>query len=160
MAKDKKKEEEAPKKKKGLAAFLKKRAPFYLAAIALIIISAQGILSEKNFEKILPELSAEEQQVVDVLMRYDGGNGGYTMMEAITDLIEEEYPDEKVFDHRKTSVELSVSDLDLDEQRVDLNFKSHRGEMNFDWNVNTETGKITSENIESKHLIDLVDFYD
>ena len=159
MTKDKK-EEETPKKKKGLSAFLKKRAPFYLAAIALIIISAQGILSEKNLENSLPEFSAEEQQVVDVLMRYDGGNGGYTMMEAITDQIKEKYPDEKVFDHRKTSVELSVLNLDSNEYRVDLNFKSHKGKMNFDWDVNTETGKILSNNPESKHLIDLVDFYD
>lgn len=159
MTKDKK-EEETPKKKKGLAAFLKKRAPFYLAAIALIIISAQGILSEKSLETSLPEFSAEEQRVVNILMRYDGGNGGYTMMEAITDQIEEKYPDEKVFDHRKTSVELSVLNLDSEEYRVDLSFKSHKGEMNFDWNVNTGTGKILSSNPESKHLIDLVDFYD
>lgn len=159
MVKDEKKEE-IPKKKKGLAAFLKKRAPFYLAAIALVIISAQGILSEKGFENILPELSAEEQQVVDILMKYDGGNGGYTMMNAISNQIEEVYPDEKVFDHRKTVVELSVSNVDLDEYSVVLNFKSHKGEINFNWNVNTETEKITSDNPESKHLIDIVDFYD
>jgi len=158
MVKDKK--EEIPKKKKGLAAFLKKRAPFYLAAIALIIISAQGILSEKNLESSLPEFSAEEQKVVDILMKYDGGNGGYTMMNAITNQIEEEYSDEKVFDHRKTVVEMSVSSINSDEHSVNLNFKSHKGEMNFNWNVNSVTKKITSDNSESKHLINVVDFYD
>jgi len=159
MVKDEKKEE-SPKKKNGLVGFLKKRAPFYLAAIALIIISAQGILSEKNLESSLPEFSAEEQQVVDILMKYDGGNGGYTMMDAISNQIEEAYPDEKVFDHRKTVVELSVSNVDLDKYSLVLNFKSHKGEIDFNWNVNTETGKITSDNSKSKHLIDVVDFYD
>jgi len=159
MVKDEKKEG-VPKKKNGLVAFLKKRAPFYLAAIALIIISAQGILSEKNLESSLPEFSAEEQQVVDILMKYDGGNGGYTMMDAISNQIEEAYPDEKVFDHRKTVVELSVSNVDLDKYSLVLNFKSHKGEIDFNWNVNTETGKITSDNSKSKHLIDVVDFYD
>jgi uncharacterized protein YneR len=159
MVKDEKKEE-IPKKKNGLVVFLKKRAPFYLAAIALIIISVQGMLSEKNLENSLPEFSAEEQRVVDILMKYDGGNGGYTMMNAISSQIEEAYPDEKVFDHRKTVVELSVSNVDLDEYSLVLNFKSHKDEINFNWNVNTGTGKITSDNSESKHLIDLVDFYD
>ena len=159
MVKDEKKEG-VPKKKNGLVAFLKKRAPFYLAAIALIIISAQGILSEKNLESSLPEFSAEEQEAVDILMKYDGGNGGYTMMDAISNQIEEEYPDEKVFDHRKTIVELSVSNVDLDKYSLVLNFKSHKGEIDFNWNVNTETGKITSDNSKSKHLIDVVDFYD
>ena len=159
MVKDEKKEE-SPKKKNGLVAFLKKRAPFYLAAIALIIISAQGILSEKNLESSLPEFSAEEQQVVDILMKYDGGNGGYTMMDAISNQIEKVYPDEKIFDHRKTVVEMSVSNVDLDKYSLVLNFKSHKGEIDFNWNVNTETGKITSDNSKSKHLIDVVDFYD
>ena len=159
MVKDEKKEG-VPKKKNGLVAFLKKRAPFYLAAIALIIISAQGILSEKNLESSLPEFSAEEQQVVDILMKYDGGNGGYTMMDAISNQIEKVYPDEKIFDHRKTVVELSISNVDLDKYSLVLNFKSHKGEIDFNWNVNTETGKITSDNSKSKHLIDVVDFYD
>jgi len=82
------------------------------------------------------------------------------MMDAISNQIEEVYPDEKVFDHRKTVVELSVSNVDLDKYSLVLNFKSHKGEIDFNWNVNTETGKITSDNSESKHLIDVVDFYD
>jgi len=48
----------------------------------------------------------------------------------------------------------------LDKYSLVLNFKSHKGEIDFNWNVNTETGKITSDNSKSKHLIDVVDFYD
>ena len=159
MGKESKKKEEKPKKN-NLKAFLKKRAPFYLAAIALVTISAHGILSEKNFESTLPEFSDNEQKIVDILMKYDGGNGGYTMMDAITDQIEDEYKDEKVFDHKKTKTVLNVNNVNLDDYQVILNFKSHKGEMDFDWKVNSETKKITSDNTESKYLIDKVDFYD
>jgi len=159
MNKESKKKEDKPKKN-NLKSFLKKRAPFYLAAIALIVITAQGILSEKSFESSLPELSNEEQKIVDILMKYDGGNGGYTMMNAITDQIEDEYKDEKVFDHKKTIIELNVNNVNSGDYQVILNFKSHKGEMNFDWKVNSETKEITSDNTESKYLIDKVNFYD
>ena len=46
MGKENSKKEEKPKKN-NLKAFLKKRAPLYLAGITLIIISAHGILTEK-----------------------------------------------------------------------------------------------------------------
>jgi len=32
--------------------------------------------------------------------------------------------------------------------------------MNYNWNVDMTSGKITSNNQESKYIIDLVDFYD
>jgi hypothetical protein len=91
---------------------------------------------------------------------YDGGNGGYTMMDAITDKIAEEYPKEKIYDNKKTIVELNISNINSDEKQIILYFKSHQGEMNFDWNVNSESGDITSNNPESKYLIDKVKFYD
>ena len=47
MGKENNKKEEKPKKN-NLKAFLKKRAPLYLAGITLIIISAHGILTEKG----------------------------------------------------------------------------------------------------------------
>ena len=81
-------------------------------------------------------------------------------MDAITKKISEEYPEEKIYDHKKTVVGLNISNVSSDEYNVALNFKAHKGEMNFDWNVNTGTKEITSNNPESKHLIDVVDFYD
>jgi hypothetical protein len=74
--------------------------------------------------------------------------------------ISEEYPDEKIYDNKKTKVELTVSNIDSEEYQVILNFKSHKGEMNYDWNVNMSSEKIISNNQESKYIIDLVDFYD
>ena len=158
MAKDKKKKEEKPKKQ-GLQAFLKKRAPFYLAAVALIVISAQSVLSEKNFENSLPELSGEEQMAVDTLLNYNAGvESKLTVKEVIKNQIDEEYPDEKIYGHKKTVLDLSVTNVNSDEYNVILNFKSYKGEMNFDWNVNVESQEITSNNSDSKHVIDVVTF--
>ena len=160
MGKDKKRKEEKPKKS-DFKAFLRKRAPFYLAAIALIVISAYGVLSEKNLEDSMPELRSEEQQIVDILMKYNGPNEtGLTVLKAIENKIKEEYPDEKIFDDKKTKIKLDILKIDSDEYRVVLNFQSHKGEINYDWSVNTSSKKFTSNNPESKHIIDLVDFYD
>ena len=159
MAKDKKKDEVEKPKKQGLQAFLKKRAPFYLAAVALIVISAQSVLSEKNFENSLPELSGEEQMVADTLLNYNAGvESKLTVKEVIKNQIDEEYPDEKIYGHKKTVLDLSVTNVNSDEYNVILNFKSYKGEMNFDWNVNVESQEITSNNPESKHVIDVVTF--
>ena len=159
MAKDKKREEEKPKKS-DFKAFLKKRAPIYLAVIAMVGIYVIMPLQEKNFEKSLPELSIEEEQILEILMAYDGKNGGYTVKDAIKDQISEEYPDEKIFDNKKTSVELTVSNINSEEYQIIFNFKSHKGEMNYDWNVNSSSGEISSNNSESKYIINKVDFYD
>ena len=159
MAKDKKKDEIEKAKKSGLQAFLKKRAPFYLAAVALIVISAQSVLSEKNFENSLPELSEEEQMVIDTLLNYNAGvESKLTVKEVIKNQIDEEYPDEKIYGHKKTVLDLSVTNVNSDEYNIILNFKSYKGEMNFDWNLNLESQEITSNNPESKHVIDVVTF--
>jgi hypothetical protein len=159
MVRDKKKKDEEKPKKSGLKAFLKKRAPFYLAAVALIIISAQSVLSEKNFENSLPEFSGDEQIVVNTLLNYNAGvESKLSIKEVIKNQIDEEYPDEKIYGHKKTVLDLSVTNVNSDEYNVILNFKSYKGEMNFDWNVNLESQEITSNNPESKHIIDVVTF--
>ncbi|MEK9681772.1 MAG: hypothetical protein VW081_02695 [Nitrosopumilus sp.] len=159
MVRDKKKKDEEKPKKSGLKAFLKKRAPFYLAAVALIIISAQSVLSEKNFENSLPEFSGDEQIVVNTLLNYNAGvESKLSVKEVIKNQIDEEYPDEKIYGHKKTVLDLSVTNVNSDEYNVILNFKSYKGEMNFDWNVNLESQEITSNNPESKHIIDVVTF--
>jgi len=160
MGKDRKEKEEKPKKS-DFKAFLRKRAPIYLGIIGLFILFVVPDLMKGDLESSLPELSSEEQQVVDVLMGYNGPNeSGLTVMDAISMKISEEYPDERIFDNKKTKVELTVSNIDSEEYQVILNFESHKGEMNYDWNVDMGSGKISSNNQESKYIIDLVDFYD
>jgi len=160
MGKDKKEKEEKPKKN-DFKAFLRKRAPIYLGIMGLFILFVVPDLMKGDLESSFPELTSEEQQVMDILMGYDGPNdSGLTVMDAISMKISEEYPDEKIYDNKKTKVEVTVSNIDSDEYQVILNFKSHKGEMNYDWNVDLGSEKITSNNQESKYIIDLVNFYD
>ena len=162
MARDKKKKEiEEKPKKNDLKSFLKKRAPVYLGIIALFVVFVIPELTKNSLESSLPELSAENQQVADILMQYAGPNeAGLTVMEAISNKIAEEYPDERIYDNKKTSIDFTVTNVDAQNYQVVLNFESHKGEMNFDWDVDANTGDITSNNPESKHIIDLVDYYD
>ncbi len=160
MGKDRKEKEEKPKKS-DFKAFLRKRAPIYLGIIGLFILFVVPDLMKGDLESSFPELTSEEQQVMDILMKYDGPNdSGLTVMDAISMKISEEYPDEKIYDNKKTKLEVTVSNIDSDEYQVVLNFKSHKGEMNYDWNVDMGSEKITSNNQESKYIIDLVNFYD
>jgi len=157
MGKDRK---EKPKKN-DFKAFLRKRAPIYLGIIGLFMLFVIPDLMKSDLESSLPEFTSEEQQVIDILMKYDGPNdSGLTVMDAISMKISEEYPKEKIYDNKKTKVELTVSNIDSEEYQIVLNFKSHKGEMNYDWNVNMSSEKIVSNNQESKYIIDLVDFYD
>ncbi|MEK0376524.1 MAG: hypothetical protein QQN51_05330, partial [Nitrosopumilus sp.] len=138
-----------------------KRAPIYLGIIGLFILFVVPDLMKGDLESSFPELSSEEQQVIDILMGYNGPNeSGLTVMDAISMKISEEYPDEKIYDNKKTNVELIVSSVGSEEYQVVLNFESHKGEMNYNWNVDMASGKITSNNQKSKYIINLVDFYD
>ena len=160
MDKKNKKEEEKPKKN-NLKAFLKKRAPLYLAGIALIVISVNGVLTEKHLGDFLIDFSEEEQIVVDILMQYNGPNeSGLNVKDAIENKINEKYPDEKIFDDRNTRIQVDITNINLEEYQVVLNFKGDKGEMIYDWNVNIDSKEIKSNNQESKHIINIVDFYD
>ena len=160
MGKDRKDKEEKPKKN-DFKAFLRKRAPIYLGIMGLFMLFVVPDLMKGDLESSFPELTSEEQQVMDILMKYDGPNdSGLTVMDAISMKISEEYPDEKIYDNKKTKVGLTVSNIDSEEYQVILNFKSHKGEMNYNWNVDMSSEKIISNNQESKYIIDLVDFYD
>ncbi len=160
MDKDRKDKEKKPKKN-DFKAFLRKRAPIYLGIIGLFMLFVIPDLMKSDLESSFPELSSEEQQVIDIIMKYDGPNdSGLTVMDAISMKISEEYPKEKIYDNKKTNVELTVSNIDSEEYQVVLNFESHKGEMNYNWNVEMGSGKITSNNQESKNIIGYVDYID
>jgi len=161
MAKDKKKKEEDKPKKNDFKSFLKKRAPIYLALIAMLVVFVIPEMTKGTLEKSFPEFSAENQQALDILMNYDGPNDdGLTVLQALENKISEEYPDEKIYDHKKTIVDLTVNNVNSEEYQIVFNFKSHKGEMKYDWNVNISSEEIISNNSEAKYIIDLVDYYD
>jgi hypothetical protein len=147
--------------------FLKKRAPIYLGIIALVIAFVVPELTKSNLENSFPnDLTGDEKHALDTLMSYKGPNEkGLSVIDAIKNKISEEYPNEKIYDNKKTKVSLSVSPITEEgsadkEFQVILDFQSYKGELNYDWSVNAETGDIKGNNPEAKHIIDLVDFYD
>lgn len=163
MAKDKRKKQEKngdeKPKKSDFKAFLRKRAPIYLALIALLVIFVIPELTKGDLEKSFPDLPAEEQQIVDILMGYNGENQeGLTVLEAIKKDIGDEYPDENIYENKKTKIELTVTEIESENYQVKLDFESYKGKINYDWNVGKNSKEITSNNSDSKHIIELVDF--
>ena len=160
MNKDNKKEEEKPKKSE-LKAFLKKRAPIYLGIMALFVIFVIPELTKGDLQSSFPNnLTDEQKQIVQIVMSYNGPNEkGLTVLDAISQQIAAEYPDEKIYTNKKTKVNLDVSSVG-DIYEVTLTFESHKGIMEFTWDVNPTTKEINAKNPNAKHVKDLVDCYD
>jgi hypothetical protein len=164
MNKDNKKKEEKPKKS-DFKAFLKKRAPIYLGIIAILVIFVIPELTKNDLQSSFPDnLTEEQKQIVEILMSYNGPNEkGLTVMNAITEQIAVEYPDEKIYDNKKTKVELVVSNTDESTKniyKVILTFESYKGKIEYVWNVNSDTKEIKAKNSDAKHVIDVVNYYD
>ncbi len=161
MVRDSKKKDERPKESQ-FKKFLKKRAPIYLGIIALFIVFIVPALTKGDLETSLPDnLSDTEEKVLNTLLSYKGPNNeGLSVMNAVSDKIKEEYPNEEIYDNKKTKVDVSITSIDTQIYQVILDFESHKGEINYNWNVNMETGNIEGNDPSSKHIIDLVDFYD
>jgi hypothetical protein len=161
MVRDVKKKEEKPKESQ-FKKFLIKRAPIYLATIAIVIIFIVPELTKGDLQSSFPQtLSEEEKSVVDSLMAYNGPNKeGYSVVDAISNEISEEYPNEKIYDHKKTKVNVVVSNVENEMYQVVLDFESHKGDFHYDWNIDMETGDVKGNDEESKYIIGKVDFYD
>lgn len=160
MTRDSKKKDEKPRESE-FKKFVKKRAPIYLGVIALLIVFVVPELTKSNLENSFPnDLTDEENQALDMLMSYKGPNDkGLSVKDAIKNKISEEYPNEKIYDNKKTTINLSVTKNEQ-EYLVLLNFQSYKGELNYEWSVNIDTGNIKGNNPDAKHIIDLVNFYD
>ena len=160
MTRDSKKKDEKPRESE-FKKFVKKRAPIYLGVIALLIVFVVPELTKSNLENSFPnDLTDEENQALDMLMSYKGPNDkGLSVKDAIKNKISEEYPNEKIYDNKKTIISFSVTKNEQ-EYLVLLNFQSYKGELNYEWSVNIDTGDIKGNNPDAKHIIDLVNFYD
>ncbi|MDH3677109.1 MAG: hypothetical protein OEQ12_02275 [Nitrosopumilus sp.] len=161
MVKDSKKKEEKPKESP-FKKFLKKRAPVYLSVMAIVIIFIVPELTKGDLQSNLPEnLSEEEKLAMDTLMSYKGPNNeGLSVMDAISNQIDEKYPNEKIYDNKKTNVNVSVSKIEGDNYQVIFDFESYKEDFHYDWNVNMQNEDIKGNDKDSKYVIDLVDFYD
>jgi uncharacterized protein YrzB (UPF0473 family) len=164
MDKDTKKKEEKPKKS-DFKAFLKNRAPIYLGIIAIFVIFVVPELTKGDLQSSFPDnLTDKQKQIVEILMSYNGPNEkGLTVMNAITEQIAKEYPNEKIYDNKKTKVDLVVSIADESTEniyKVILTFESYKGKTEYVWNVNQDTKEIEAKNSNAKHVIDIVNYYD
>jgi hypothetical protein len=161
MVKESKKKEEKPKESPFMK-FLKKRAPVYLSVIAIVIIFIVPELTKGDLQSNLPEnLSEEEKVALDTLMSYKGPNNeGRSVMDEISSQIDEKYPNEKIYDNKKTNVNVSVSKIDTDNYQIVFDFESYKEDLHYDWNVDMKTGDVKGMDKESKNIIARVDFYD
>ena len=164
MNKDNKKKVEKPKKS-DFKAFLKNRAPIYLGIIAIFVIFVVPELTKGDLESSFPDnLTDDQKKIVEILMSYNGPNEkGLTVMNAITEQIATEYPDEKIYNNKKTKVDLVVSSADESTEniyKVILTFESYKGKTEYVWNVNQDTKEIEAKNSNAKHVIDIVNYYD
>lgn len=111
-------------------------------------------LTKSNLQSSFPDnLTNEEKQILEILMSYSGSNEkGLTIMNAIKEQIATEYPDEKIYDNKKTKVELSITkEVDSTENyKVVLIFESYKGKMDYIWNVNQITKEIKAESFKCK----------
>ncbi|PIN82172.1 MAG: hypothetical protein COV65_07880 [Nitrosopumilales archaeon CG11_big_fil_rev_8_21_14_0_20_33_24] len=163
MGKNIKKKEDKPKKS-DFKVFLKKRAPIYLGIIAIFVVFIIPELTKTDLQSSFPDnLTDEEKQIVEILMSYNGPNEkGLTVMNAIKEQIAAEYPDEKIYDNKKTKVDLNISKKEdsTENYKVILIFESYKGKIDYVWNVNLITKEIKAESSNAKHIIDIVDYYD
>lgn len=164
MDKDTKKKEEKPKKS-DFKAFLKNRAPIYLGIIAIFVIFVVPELTKGDLQSSFPDnLTDKQKQIVEILMSYNGPNEkGLTVMSSITEQIAKEYPNEKIYDNKKTKVDLVVSSADESTEniyKVILTFESYKGKTEYVWNVDQDTKEIEAKNSNAKHVIDIVNYYD
>jgi hypothetical protein len=160
MVKNNKKDEK--QKKSEFKIFLKKRAPIYLGLIAIFLVFVVPELTKSNLQSSFPsDLSDEKKQALDILMNYKGPNAkGLSVVDAVSNKIKDEYPDEKIYDNKKTKIIWLIQNINSSNYQINLNFESYKGKILYDWHVNIENQEIKSNNSESKHIIDIVDFYD
>ena len=164
MDKDNKKKEEKPKKSE-FKAFLKKRAPIYLGILGILVIFIIPELTKSDLQSSFPDnLTDEQKQIMEILMSYNGPNEkGLTVMNAIIEQIATEYPNEKIYDNKKTKVDLVISNTDESAKniyKVILTFESYKGKIEYVWSVNQNTKEIEAKNSSAKHIIDIVNYYD
>ena len=164
MDKDNKKKERKPKKS-DFKTFLKNRAPIYIGIIAIFVIFVVPELTKGDLQSSFPDnLTDKQKEIVEILMSYNGPNEkGLTVMNSITEQIATDYPNEKIYDNKKTKVDLVVSSADESTEniyKVILTFESYKGKTEYVWNVNQDTKEIEAKNSNAKHVIDIVNYYD
>jgi len=87
-----------------------------------------------------------------------------TILQVIEEIIVNKYPDEKIFDNEDTLADLIVSNLNDREaeftHEVIFHFKAHDEMMAYSWYVNIDTSEISPIDIDTRKVMQTVDYYD
>jgi hypothetical protein len=104
-----------------------------------------------------------------MVMNYAGENGtGLKIKEVLEEKINDKYPDQKIFDHEDTRVNISVEKYEpknntLFNYQVEFLF-SPKGNSDFDlnygWKVNIDDGTISGLDNRSTNIIQKVEYAD
>ena len=149
---------------KSFSSFLKKRAPIYLGIIGLFMIFAYPALTEKNLESLLVDDSFDgnERIAVEMVKFYKGSNDeGMTILQVIEEKINDKYSDQKIFDDEDTWAEFTAEATNTKNYEVVFVFSVENNQsMRYEWNVNLESGEISSTDGPSRIILQTVDHYD
>ena len=98
--------------------------------------------------------------MVDSILSYNGlNNSGMTIMNILEEEISTKYPDEKIFDSEITLLKLDFQKSSDSLHEVSFLFMINEEILTYTWNVNSDTGEISSVNQEAKRILDIVDYY-
>ena len=167
--KDESKDDKKPKKESDLKKFLNKRSFIYLsAAVFFVVFIVPDMMAPSALEKILVEnLESDEQNIAwNIVKSYRGTDGmGSTLGEILLIQIENTYPNEKIFEHRDTIIEISAipgPEFEIDDgiYQVTFSFKTYDNDRDYVWNVAIQTDEIFPMNDGAKKMMDIADFYD
>ena len=163
MKKEKKHPKENKEKKASGKAFLKKRAPIYLAIITLLIVFVIPEFTAGTLQDHIPkDLVGNEKKALEIFLSYRGPNNvGLNSIDVIAEKIKDDYPDEKIFDKKDTSVEfliLPINNSGKENYQILLDFKTKKETESYEWHVNLATGELTSANPNAKKILEIVDY--
>lgn len=145
----------------GTTKFLKKRAPFYMAGAALLIVFVVPEITKSGMDDVIPwdTLDAPDRGVLERVLGYTGPNDtGISIKEAVAKKIESRYPQGNVYDHPSTNVLVAVTPAGAGAYVVAMDFQSYDDDLSFVWEVDGET--LRGSNDVSKDVVDLVNFFD
>ncbi len=151
--------EKGPGKGRSGRAFLKKRAPVYLALAALFMVFVIPELASDSLHNHIPDgLEGGQRAALDVFLAYRGPNDmGLNAVDALAKRISDDYPDGNILDDDDTSVEFAV-DGDGDEYRISINFETEKESTTYEWDVDIATGVIKAASPAAKNILNVVDY--
>ena len=164
MKKEKKPEKEKKQnKEKSAKVFLKKRAPIYLAIITMLIVFVIPELTAGSLQDYIPDdLTGNEKDALDIFLAYRGpNNSGLNSIDVLADKISDDYPDEKIFDKKDTTVGFVVNELEVSsgaEYQISIDFQTKKESTTYEWLVNIDTGEVSHMNPEAKKILEIVDY--